>query len=75
LGIALVAIAGFGCGKNQLFGPTVYDVEYRVTGSASMVDVTYENEDGGTSQESNVSVPYRILKAKGYKSMRVVKLK
>ena len=34
------------------------DVEYKVTGSASSVDVTYTNKDGGTSQESNVSVPW-----------------
>ena len=34
------------------------DVEYKVTGSASLVDVTYTNKNGGTSQESNVSVPW-----------------
>ena len=34
------------------------DVEYKVTGSASSVDVTYTNKDGGTSQESYVSVPW-----------------
>ena len=40
-------------------------VEYEVTGSASKVDVTYENEDGGTSQESDVSVPWSYS-FKGY---------
>jgi len=39
-------------------GPTVYDVEYKVTGSASTVNVTYENASGGVSQESDVSVPW-----------------
>ena len=34
------------------------DVEYKITGSANSVDVTYTNKDGGTSQESNVSVPW-----------------
>lgn len=33
-------------------------VKYEVTGTANTVDVTYENEDGGTSQESDVSVPW-----------------
>ena len=44
----------FGC---ELFDTSI-DVEYKVTGTASEVDVTYENEDGGTSQQSNVSVPW-----------------
>ncbi|MBL7087099.1 MAG: hypothetical protein ISS28_08435 [Candidatus Cloacimonetes bacterium] len=44
----------FGC---ELFDTSI-DVEYKVTGTASRVDVTYENEGGGTSQESNVSVPW-----------------
>ena len=34
------------------------DVEYKVTGTANSVDVTYTNKDGGTSQESDVSVPW-----------------
>ena len=34
------------------------DIEYKLTGSASLVDVTYTNKNGGTSQESNVSVPW-----------------
>ena len=33
-------------------------VKYEVTGSANRVDVTYENEDGGISQENNVIVPW-----------------
>jgi tetratricopeptide (TPR) repeat protein len=33
-------------------------IEYRVTGSTSMVDVTYTNKDGGTSQANGVSIPW-----------------
>ena len=38
-------------------GITVYQIEYKATGTASNVFVTYENEDGGTSQKE-VSVPW-----------------
>ena len=34
------------------------DVEYRVTGTASLVDVTYVNKGGGTSQNDDVEVPW-----------------
>jgi len=33
-------------------------VEYRVTGTCSRVDVTYQNSDGGTSQVTNKSLPW-----------------
>ncbi|MBA7669777.1 hypothetical protein ES703_77911 [subsurface metagenome] len=40
-------------------GPTIYNVEYEVTGfPPNKVDVTFENESGGTSQYSNVSIPW-----------------
>jgi hypothetical protein len=59
LAVALVFVASIcSCGKNQLFGPTAYEIEYRVTGTASRVDVTYTNRDGGTSQESSRTVPW-----------------
>lgn len=35
-----------------------YSIKYEVTGTASTVSVTYENEDGGTSQYSDRSVPW-----------------
>jgi hypothetical protein len=41
-----------GCG---MFG---YDIKYEVTGSASTVDITYENADGGTSQANGVSISW-----------------
>ena len=53
-----VAILFVNCGDNQLLGPTVYNVEYKVTGSASTVSLTYTNSNGGASQESDVSVPW-----------------
>ena len=34
------------------------EVEYRVTGTALTVDLTIENEDGGTSQYSDQSLPW-----------------
>lgn len=34
------------------------DVEYKVTGTAETVSITYENSDGGCSQESDVSIPW-----------------
>jgi len=34
------------------------DVKYKVTGTAETVDITYENRDGGTSQEADVEVPW-----------------
>ena len=40
-----------------LFGCSI-ECEYKVTGSANTVDVTYSNESEGTSQESNVSIPW-----------------
>jgi len=38
--------------------PTYFDVKYEVTGTTSKVDITIENESGGTSQFSDVSVPW-----------------
>lgn len=37
-----------------------HDVKYEVTGSAQSVDITYQNEDGGTSQVSDVTLPWSI---------------
>jgi hypothetical protein len=35
-------------------------IEYRVQGMATRVSVTYQNAQGGTSQEADVSVPWSI---------------
>jgi hypothetical protein len=53
--VALILLVILALSQCDLFAPTV---TYEVTGSASSVDVTYENEDGGTSQQSGVSVPW-----------------
>ncbi len=42
-----------------------YYVKYSVTGSASTVDITIENESGGTSQFSDVALPWEYS-FKGY---------
>ena len=49
--MSCAAVFIFSCG-------VIPDVEYKVTGSASTVSVTYTNRDGGTSQESDVSIPW-----------------
>jgi len=38
--------------------PVTYDVNYRVTGSASYADMTYNNADDGTEQLDNVRLPW-----------------
>ena len=35
-----------------------YDIKYEVTGTADTVNITYKNEDGGTSQANGVSMPW-----------------
>ena len=35
-----------------------YDIKYEVTGTADKVNITYKNEDGGTSQANEVSMPW-----------------
>lgn len=34
------------------------DIEYRVTGTAGSVSLTYKNEDGGTEQQSGIQPPW-----------------
>ena len=53
--LGLIYLAMIGC-DNPL--DSSIDVKYEVSGTASTVDVTYENSDGGTSQESDVEVPW-----------------
>jgi hypothetical protein len=44
---------------DKFFGlPVTYTVKYEITGTASRVDITMSNADGGTEQFSNVSVPW-----------------
>jgi len=39
-------------------GPDKNTCTYKVTGTASTVNVTYKNANGGTEQQSNVIVPW-----------------
>jgi hypothetical protein len=44
----------------------LYNVAYAVTGTATSASVTYTNEDGGTSQEANATLPWKYsFKAEG----------
>lgn len=63
--ILFISFLFINCGENQILGSTTYSVEYKITGSVSRVNVTYTNSSGGTSQESNVSVPWSYT-FKGY---------
>lgn len=54
VGILVFALAGLGC---NVFGPSG-EVVYSVTGTATRVDLTYENSSGGTSQIANAVVPW-----------------
>lgn len=59
IGLGLLLFLLFSCDKNPL-GPKSYSVKYEVAGSASRVDITYENADGGTSQIGNAHVPWSM---------------
>lgn len=55
--------------SNPLENKPIYEVTYRVTGSAGSVSITYQNENGGTSQESEKRLPwsksFKIQKGSG----------
>ena len=53
----LIILFFTGCSKNPT-SPTIFNVEYKVTGTAHKVDVTYANQNEDTAQESNVNVPW-----------------
>jgi len=50
----LIPLFFFSC---SLFEPETYKVEYKITGTASLVDVTLNNATGGTEQFDNVLLP------------------
>ena len=59
--LTLFIILFYNC--ENLFGPeepedVIYNGKYQVTGTANTVFVTYENQSGGISQESDVSIPW-----------------
>jgi len=49
--LALIA-----CSCDKPTEPEWHTVKYRVSGTAQSVDVTYENSDGGTSQEGPIGI-------------------
>jgi len=55
IAVVLGAIASTGC-KN-VFGPSG-EASYEISGTATRVDITYQNSTGGTSQIANVSLPW-----------------
>src|SRR5881396_1834742 len=55
--LALVLL-GAGCEAAGLGGGGSHEVKYEVTGSATAVDVTFQNENGDTSQQSDQPVPW-----------------
>lgn len=62
--LILVIIAGVGLAFFFLSGPrtpshpSTFAVEYRITGTAPSVDVTYQNASGGTEQRHSVRLPF-----------------
>ena len=57
IGLAIIIGVCASAGKELT---RTHDVRYEVTGSAQAVDITYTNESGGTSQLSDVSVPWSV---------------
>ncbi|MDA3938346.1 MAG: hypothetical protein PF693_03420 [Spirochaetia bacterium] len=53
--VLILSLVFFGC---ELLFPTDPEVLYKVTGTASTVNLTIENSDGGTSQYSDVPLPW-----------------
>lgn len=55
-------------GKKYVYTIVLFEylVEYKITGTAKKVDVTYHNENDGTSQVSEVPVPWN----KGFKNFK-----
>ena len=60
--VFLTAIGALGCEEEPLCYDQTnhldYTVKYQVTGTASAVDLTIENSDGGTSQFSDKPTPW-----------------
>lgn len=53
--VVMASLLGSGCGGAT---STTYQVEYKVTGTAASVWVTYTDKDGGTAMEDGVSLPW-----------------
>lgn len=65
IAIIVLAVAGYiyytqdmGGDLSSLTSAKTYTVKYEIKGSASEVDITYTNAEGGTAQESGVKLPW-----------------
>jgi len=57
--IFIDAYCPYGLGTTAAsFGHATYDVRYLVSGASNRADITYENDNANTSQESDTSVPW-----------------
>ncbi len=54
----LILFIALSCGTQKQ--KTKQSVTYEITGTAELVSITYENDNGGTSQLSSESVPHTI---------------
>jgi len=54
--LLIAALAVAACG--EIISTKTHQVMYEVTGTAQSASLTYQNKDGGTSQESDVSLPW-----------------
>jgi hypothetical protein len=62
-GILVLIAAAIGIGVCLSVGNELtkeFQVRYEVTGTAETVDITYQNADGGTSQLSDVTLPWSL---------------
>lgn len=67
LGVILTFIMLALLGKNKVSldipsssSNAAFAAEYRITGSAILVDLTYENENGSSEQHAKVKVPFSL---------------
>jgi hypothetical protein len=57
-GLVVVLVLGFGCGGSPNSPSDPPDVEYRVSAASRASLITYANRQGGTSQVSDVGLPW-----------------
>ncbi len=59
LGLVAILLGINGCSAASILGPSG-KAEYSITGTATRVDITYQNGNGGTSQVSGAAVPWTL---------------
>jgi Mycobacterium membrane protein len=58
--VVLLLFAVFSSSCDRIFGPDD-DIEYRVEGTATTADISYVNQNGGTTQVVGAAVPWNVL--------------